>query len=692
MPAEGSGGGGESRRPGLLHGHHAARGPVELPDIEADAVVAVLGNPNVGKSTLFNRLTGLDVLTAHYPGKAPDVHVGATQLDSATMVLVDLPGAYALGGGADSHWVARTALFDIEPDVALVVVDETNMSRNLRFVLQVLETGYPTVVALNLHDEAERAGIVVDPVALTHELGVPAVPIVASSGLGVDALMELVVDVGRRGAGPAQPVRYGEWVEAAISAVERAIIPLAEKPFGLSARGVAIQLLEGFEDVAGAVSETEGGGSVAVVTSHARRTLGEATGQPPAIAIAAERQSAARAIAARVMTARSGRRSVAGRLLDVTTSAITGIPILLGVLLGVFGLLFFVGEALASAFSGAWGAWVSPLISAAVEATAGEGLLAKVLLWGADAGVEASLSIGLPYILTFYVLLGVLEDSGYLGSVAFLADRAMHRLGLHGRAVVPLVAAAGCNVPAVLSARTVQSEKERRITATLAAMVPCSAQTAVILGAVAHFVGWMPAAGVFLVALGVAGSAGVLLSRTSSGYTGGLVMEMFPFRKPAVRAVGRKAWGHFREFLTVAMPIVIVSSVVLGVLYETDTIWRLTGPLEPVVGGILGLPAVAGLTLLAGLVRKELALQLLVTLAVASMGSGAEQLTAFMTPTNLFVYALVNTVAFPCVSTIAVLWRSVGARYAVLAMVGTVSVAIALGGAFARILPALGWA
>jgi len=358
----------------------------------------------------------------------------------------------------------------------------------------------------------------------------------------------------------------------------------------------------------------------------------------------------------------------------------------------VFGFLFVVGDALASGFSALWATYASPLIRGAIEALAGTGTLAAVLRWGFDAGIEASLAIGLPYILTFYVLLALLEDSGYLTSLAFLADRVMHRFGLHGRAVLPLVAAAGCNVPAMVAAKSLPSRRERLITSTLIVLVPCSARTAVVLGAVGHYIGWQPALGVFAVVLVLTVATGLSLDRMLPGHTSGLVMEMFPFRRPTFAGVLMKAWAQFREFLFVATPIVVVGSLVLGTLYETGVLWRLTEPLKPVVEGWLGLPAVAGLTLILGMLRKELALQLLIAMAVVSIGAGATDLTSFMTPTNLFVYALVNTIAVPCVSTVAVLARQEGWARTGLVVGFTVAAALLLGGIFARVLPLLGWA
>lgn len=651
---------------------------------EGAVVLALVGNPNVGKSTAFARLTGVGVETAHYPGTTQGVNIADAMASGRRVVVVDLPGTYSLVGDAPEHVVARRALADLVPNVVLVVLDATNLARNLVLALEVLDTGLPTVVALNLADEATRGGVTIDEAALERSLGVPVVRTIAHTGVGLDLFVERAlgaVDV------VPPPPRYGTVLEDLLADVESAAERSGVRVGRLSARGLAVRLFEGAPELISGPAVV-----IAAAAADARMRAIERTGEPPAVLVARERHERADAIAAACTSAESQGRRWRKDGWSLTTSPITGVPIMLLVLGAVFGFLFVVGDVLATGFSTLWASHASPLIRSAIEAVAGAGMLADVLRWGFDAGIEASLAIGLPYILTFYVLLALLEDSGYLTSLAFLADRAMHRFGLHGRAVLPLVAAAGCNVPAMVAAKSLPSKRERLITSTLIVLVPCSARTAVVLGAVGHYIGWQPALGVFGVVLVLTVATGWGLDHMLPGHTSGLVMEMFPFRRPTLAGVLRKAWTQFREFLFVATPIVVVGSLVLGALYETGVLWRLTEPLKPVVEGWLGLPAVAGLTLILGMLRKELALQLLIAMAVVSIGAGATDLTSFMTPTNLFVYALVNTIAMPCVSTVAVLARQEGWARAGIVISFTVVVALLFGGIFARVLPLLGWA
>ncbi len=328
------------------------------------------------------------------------------------------------------------------------------------------------------------------------------------------------------------------------------------------------------------------------------------------------------------------------------------------------------------------------MIDAAISFIAGSGATARTLNWGFDAGIMATLGVGIPYVLTFYFLLALLEDSGYLNSVAFLTDRLMHRLGLHGRAIIPLVAGAGCNVPAIIGTRVLTTQRERLVASTLITMVPCSARTAVIIGALAFVGGWQPAAAIFGIVLLLIVAVGLALNKLLPDHPGGLVMEMFPFRAPSLLSVSKKTWYRFKHFVTAAMPIVFVGSIILGAFYETGYIWKLSAPMAPVIEGWLGLPAVAGLTLLFAVLRKELALQLLVTLAVVKYGPEAKNLLKFMTGDQLFVYALVNTIYIPCVATIAILARELTWKKAFSISAFTVTLAVFVGGMAARLVSA----
>lgn len=648
---------------------------------DTDYVFALAGNPNVGKSSIFNQLTGMGVITANYPGKTVELNIGTTEFRGQRIGIIDLPGSYAIGAISEDQWVARQAVLESKPDVVIMIVDATNLARNLYMVLQFLELELPVIVALNLIDVAEEKKIHTDTHALEEMLGVPVVPTVAISGKGMDEMMAAAVELARGGHRIVEKTHFGEDIEKAIANLA-ARLPQTYLPN----RALAILLLEGDSQFMELVGSMPDGKNLLAEAAKAADDIEKRHGEPAGIRIARERYGLAGTITQKVQERGVRVPPLSERLWRHTTSPVTGLPILGIVLALTFTVLFIGGDALSVLLSNAWASLVSPRITYVLHFLFGDGELTGILRWGFDAGILAALAVGIPYVLTFYFMLAILEDTGYLNSAAFLMDRVMHKFGMHGRSIIPIIAGAGCNVPAIIGTRVLTTLRERIIASTLIVLVPCSARTAVILGAVSLFLGWQAAVVLYGIVLVVIVAVGLILNRMMPGEPSGLVMEMFPFRKPMLRGVLKKTWLRFRAFIAVAFPIVFVGSIALGALYETGYLWKLSAPLSPVIEGWLGLPAVAGLTLVIAVLRKELALQLLTALAVIQYGGGAENLLMFMSREQIFVYTLVNTLYIPCIATIGVLVRELGWRRALLISVSTVSLAIIIGGLVHRVI------
>lgn len=655
---------------------------------QTDLTIALAGNPNVGKSTLFNRLTGANVETANYPGQTVALNFGLARFDGKRIGVIDLPGTYALGAMSEDQWVARQAVLDDPPDAIVAIADATNLERNLYLVLQYLDLGLPLVVAVNLIDEAARAGIEIDAARLSRELRVPVVLTIATRGKGIDQVLDTVGQL----ACQSDPPAYDPEIENAISILGKTIrTTLAETPFDLKPRSLAILLLEEDSEIVRAIDKLPNGATVLVKARELSAAIETRVGEPLSLHIPRARHELARAIARDAQTQHTLREPLSVKLWRWSIQPLTGIPILMAVLVALFAYLFWVGGTLAEAFSSFWEAFASPPIQALVQFILGDSALGRIALWGFDAGIAALLGIGIPYVLTFYIALAVLEDSGYMNSMAFLLDALMKRLGLHGRSVILLLAGAGCNVPAIMGTRVLATRRERIIASTLIVLTPCSARLAVIAGGAALFAGWQSGAALLLISLGLLIAVGVGLNRVMPGRSDDLVMEMFPFRVPTPPVMIRRTWFRFKEFVWVAMPIMLIGSFVMGALYETNTIWLFSAPLAPIVEGWLGLPPVAGLALLFAVLRKELALQFLVTLAIMQYGYGAgtDNLLLFMTPHQLFVYALVNTLYIPCIATVAVLNKELGTRAALGISAFTIVLAVVAGGVARYVLAVL---
>ncbi len=655
--------------------------PVEL-------TIALAGNPNVGKSIIFNQLTGVGVICANYPGVTVDICLGTTKYLGRTIGIVDLPGAYSFGAAAEDQLVTRRFLFEEQPGALIYVLDATNLERNLYMLLQLIDFKIPLVVMLNLVDEAARRGIAVDADRLSSLLGVPVIPAVATEGRGVPEAVATAVDVAE-GRTKIKPIRisYGRDVEETVNELTRVIVKTLEMtPYNIPVRALALMMLEGDKDILRRVGEFKDGAAVIHEADRLANEIEVQHGEAAGTRISRERFGLAGVIAETAKGKADKSEPLSQKLWGLTIKPRTGTPILLAVLAVLFSFLFIVGNFLSDLLSRLWLLTASPVIQYAIHGVFGRGELARTLLWGFDAGIEAALTIGIPYVLVFYFMLAFLEDSGYLNSIAFLTDTWLHKLGLHGRAVIPMIAGMGCNVPAIIGTRVLTSKREKFIASLIIVLIPCSARITVVIGGVGKYAGVWYALGIFAISTLLVVGLGLLINRILPGEPSGLVMEMFGLRRPSLKAMAQKTWWRFKDFFFVALPVVIGGSLVLGGLYETGWIWPLSAPLKPLIEGWLGLPMIAGVALIFGILRKELALQFLVTFGIAQYGAKAANLLSFMTKTQLFVYGLVTVIYIPCLAAIAVLGRELGWKRASIIIALTVGFALLLGGLAYRVL------
>lgn len=651
--------------------------------------IALAGNPNVGKSTIFNQLTGLGAVTANYPGKTVCLNIGSAEFHGISFGLIDLPGAYSLGAISEDQLIARRAILEKNAEVVVAVVDATNLARNLYLTLQLIELGCPLVIALNLIDVTAEQNLLIDAKKLGERLGVPVVPIVATTGEGIDQLIETCIKAANQNLiiNPPLP-KYSEEISRLVQDLSKIIKNnLPSLPYDIRAEALAILFLEEDEEfISYLKSDKIKNVAKEKIEQFLSKIKPDDNGKMTEKITAARNHYADELAQEITLHTKTNKTTLATKLWRLSLSPLIGLIMLIAGLVAVFSIMYYLGGFLSFNFDHLWSIFVSPYIKALIFWLFGHNAVANTLLWGLDAGIQASLSVGIPYILTFYLILAVLEDTGYLNSIAFLTDSLMHKIGLHGRSVIPLIAGAGCNVPAIIGTRVLTTTREKIIACTLISLTPCSARTAIIMGAVAFFVGWQWALAIYLINFLVIVAVGKGLATFLPGKSSGLVMEMFPFRRPTFKTVLKKTWYRFKEFLIIAIPIITIGSVLLGALYETNYIWFITEPTKFLIEGWLGLPAVAGICLLFGVLRKELALQLLLTLAIMQYGSGIDNLLSFMTKQQIFVFALITTLYIPCIATVAVLIKELGFKIAISISLFTIALAIIIGGLANQIL------
>ncbi|HRD25832.1 MAG TPA: ferrous iron transport protein B [Methanoculleus sp.] len=607
--------------------------------------IALIGNPNVGKSLIFNQLTGLGVEVSNYPGTTVELQRGNTCFQREIIEIVDLPGVYSLEGNSEEEDLARRFLEQEDVDAVVVVASATRLERNLYLLLQVAEYGLPMVVVLNMVDEAAKRGLEIDPGPLHDLLGVEVLLTAASQGLNIDRIIPAALTASR----PAKiEIPYDHHIEAAIRSLG--------KIFGVD-RKESLRALQGFGD---SPELLEAARTIAdEIESRHRMTVAQI--------IAANRHNFARSLAE--LTVKEKHPPAGTDPDSILTRFIPGMPILLAILVGMLLFVFVVGSFLEEAIVEVFEVYaIQPFLALGLHPLLEE-VGASILL-----ALQAGLGIALPYVFLFYIIISVLEDSGYMTRAAFLADNAMHRLGMHGGAVIPITLAFGCNVPAIMSIRLLHSRRERIIASFLVTMVPCSARTVIIAGIVAGFVGLAAAFSIYAIVFILIIITGLLLSRVVPGERFGMIMEMAPLRRPVPRLVMKKAWSRLSEFLFIAMPLLLLGSVVLGLLEFFGVMTVFEGIVEPYTMGLLGLPGYSATALIFGILRKEMAFETLAILA------GTADLGAVLSSLQLYVFAVVTVLFIPCLATITVLLREVGSRITLAVTVYTVTLGLLIGG------------
>ena len=537
--------------------------------------IAIVGNPNCGKTTLFNILTGASQRTGNWPGVTVEQKIGHHRDAAGTLEIVDLPGVYTIRPFAEDNEqaldekLARDAIVKGDFDALVNIVDASNLERNQYLTAQLIETGRPMVVALNMMDVARKAGLSVDAAALAERLGVPVVPISARRGEGLDDLLAQVRAVACRDIKPAKTVPYPPPVEKLIATL-LPIIDYTARHEGIEPRWLAVRLIEG-DDLALRLAGEETAGVLRYHLPKLEKRLGEA----PDLAIASARYAFAHEAAQAALKRRGEMPATWSDRIDrVVLHPVAGPVVFLLAIYVMFLLTINVGGAFIDFFDILAGALFVEGLGAGLAALSAPEWLRVILADGLGSGIQ-TVATFIPIIGMLFLVLSFLEDSGYMVRAAFLMDRWMRAIGLPGKAFVPLIVGFGCNVPAIMAARTLESRRDRILTVIMAPFMSCGARlTVYALFAAAFF----PTGGqnvvfaLYLIGILAAVGTGLLLKRTLlKGEPMPFVMELPPYRLPHMGSLFIHAWVRLKGFIFGAGRIIVIIVAVLAVANSLGT-------------------------------------------------------------------------------------------------------------------------
>lgn len=534
----------------------------------AEMTIALAGNPNAGKTTIFNALTGGRQHVGNYPGVTVEKKQGACRHGQAKLRIVDLPGTYSLTAWSAEELVARNFIIHEKPDVVIDIIDAGNLERNLYLAVQIMELGAPQVLALNMSDVARQRGMEFDLDLLSELLGVPIVPTVGHKGTGKTELLDKAVELAGRERPPTpRRIDYGPEIEAQIAKLEQHTRQSGMDLDGAAVRWLAIKLLEGDTEVRKQVGNEQ----LIDMADEAARHLESLLGDSPEALIADRRYGfISGACQEAVRSTVESRHNLSDQIDSVVTNRLLGLPIFLGLMYAVFHLTFTIGDPLMGWIEAGF-EWLG-LAVGGLWAEGSESLLRSLLVDGIIGGVGGVL-VFLPNILLLFLAIAVLEDSGYMARAAFLMDRLMHKIGLHGKSFVPMLIGFGCSVPAIMATRTLESRRDRLTTMLVVPLMSCGARLpiyALIIPAFFPRVWHGPMLWIiYVIGIVLAVLCAKLLKTTIlRGETPPFVMELPPYRMPTLRSVGLHMWNRGGAYLKKAGTIILGISILLWAMQQ----------------------------------------------------------------------------------------------------------------------------
>ncbi len=618
--------------------------------------ILLIGQPNVGKSSLFNAIVGPTVVVSNYPGTSVEIAKAEKVFNGTKVNFIDTPGIYSISDRSEEEKVTEKALFEEHVDGVIIIADATSLERSVYIVLQVLEANIPVVLALNFIEDAEKKGIEIDCSKLREILNIPVIAINPLTKRGIKELLNIVLEI-EKTEKRSFKIEYDDHIEEAIDKIS---IDIDGK---LPERFIAIRVLEEDEDFYKYLKNIE------VI-----KKVKDGLTQHPKIAedISITRYGTAVFIAEKVTRIISLKRErrLQKKLDNILLHKIWG-PFTTGlILLSIFGVLLVLGNLVQKVLMDLTDRFMSFSVS-------GNSLVSMVLIQGLT-GLIAGISIALPYILLFYLLLGLLEDAGFLSRFIVNIERFLGKLGLPGKSFIPLMLGLGCTAPAVSATRVLSSKKEQFHAASLFAFVPCSSRIAIIMGIVGFYGGIKLVFAVFIT-LFVAGLLWALgIKKVIHAKSEPLLLELPPYRKPLIKNVLVKSWIRMKGFVYIVIPLLVIGGIVYGVLDVLDVTDIIIKPLSPITTW-LELPDKTIIPLVFGFLQKDLTGAMLISVL-------GNKISTVLTSLQLYVFGVAAVIGIPCITALGLFIKEFGWKKALILTIVLNIYGILIAGLIGRIV------
>lgn len=538
----------------------------EPPQAQKELVIALAGNPNSGKTTIFNNLTGANQHVGNYPGVTVEKKEGYVRYGDYRIKVIDLPGTYSLSAHSLDEKIAHRVILEEKPDIVVDIVDASNIERNLYLTTQFAELGIPIIIALNMSDMAANKGIMINHRQLAELLGIPIVPTVGNKRRGMDELLEAIIACaeGRLVSRP-QPLQYGGEIEKELGKIEESIALDTSVLNGFKTRWVALKLLENDTEIAKLIESHQYAGQIKENTEKSRQRLSSIFGDDPASVITDRRYGFISGACSEAVSGAAERRHDVSDTIDaVLIHPFFGLLIFSGLMWLLFHLTFSLSEKPVQ------------LIELGIDSLSGlivsimpAGILRSLIVDGIIGGVGGVI-VFLPNILLLFLAIAILEDTGYMARAAFIMDRLMHKIGLHGKSFIPMLIGFGCSVPAYMGSRIIEDKTDRLITMHVTTFMSCSARLPVYVLICGAF--WPGNAGnvmfsIYLLGIIVAiGMVKLLRLTRFKGVSSPFVIELPPYRVPTLRSLLLHMWDRAALYLRKAGTIILGISIVMWFL------------------------------------------------------------------------------------------------------------------------------